>query len=251
MAEPDPSAFATDRHVGTLAAEFGRPGRGRPPAPDSGACSIRQRARPPVRRNRTHAGGSSAGARADFRAAEPRRQGDGFAFAVPAGRAPPLSQSPAGNRQAHARSLRDGRRHPELHPREDRSDLRGGTAAAIGARSRAPRERRTMVHGPVAGVVHRPLRAGHPGYGRIHRSHQFALDGALRHAAASAGAHLLADCLRHRSRRRPLRPGDAPARELRRPGGCAFRGASSWSASCTIDQHRPPARRWRSDCSSW
>ena len=58
----------------------------------------------------------------------------------------------------------------------------------------------------------------------LHRSHQFALDGALRHAAASAGAHLLADCLRHRSRRRHLRPGDAPPRELRRPGGCAFRG---------------------------
>jgi Predicted membrane protein len=52
-----------------------------------------------------HAGGASAGARADFCAAEPRRQGDGFAFAVPPGRAPPLSQSPAGNRQAHARSL--------------------------------------------------------------------------------------------------------------------------------------------------
>ena len=78
---------------------------GRPPAANSGACKIRQRARLPVCRNRAHAGGASAGARADFCAAEPRRQGDGFTFAVPPGRAPPLSQSPAGNRQAHARSF--------------------------------------------------------------------------------------------------------------------------------------------------
>jgi uncharacterized membrane protein YccC len=48
---------------------------------------------------------SSAGARADFCAVELRRQGDGFAFAVPPGCAPALSPSSTGNRQALARPL--------------------------------------------------------------------------------------------------------------------------------------------------
>ena len=126
-----------------------------------------------------------------------------------------------------------------------------GTAPAIGARSRAPRERRTMVHGPVAGVAHRPLRAGHPGYGRVHRSHQYALDGALRHAAASDRAHLLADCIRPRSRRRHLRPGDAPPRELRRPGGCAFRGCLPDLLPVPSTNTGRSARRRRSGCSPW
>ena len=85
-----------------------------------------------------------------------------------------------------------------------------------------------MVHGPLAGVVYRSLRAGSPGYGYVHCCHQLALNGALRHTAGADRAHVLAGCIRHCSRRRNLCPGDAPPHELRQPGGCDLR-------SCLLD----------------
>ena len=68
---------------------------------------------------------------------------------------------------------------------------------------------------------------------------------------ASDRAHLLADCIRLRSRRRHLCPGDAPPRELRRPGGCGFRGCLP--DLLPVPSTNPGRRqgRRRSRCSPW
>src|SRR5215475_7038931 len=93
LAALDPATVATDWHVRALAAEFFGGAGARRSAADAGASKARCRARPSVRRNRTHARRVSAEVRAGVRAAEPRRDRGCLAFPVPPGRAADLPHS--------------------------------------------------------------------------------------------------------------------------------------------------------------